>query len=176
MIGEIQFDKNTDSEAYIENYMKGCFGEDWKLANDYLQTVSDLFDKKAIRQNTSIVAQDTGADDNSAQKAGIFGNTEAGERIASVYGVVDAFADTVKKNSADKDACIAKSWKLLEYHGEYCKLVADIYVALSKNDVDGANAALAVAIDRLSEMEPEIHYYFDLVLFNQRMSQIIAGR
>ena len=156
--------------------MKGCFGEDYKLAQNYLQTVSDLFDKKALKQNTSIVAQDTGADDNSAQKAGIFGNTEAGERISSVYGVVDALAETVKKNSADEDACIAKSWKLLEYHGEYCKLVADIYVALSKNDVDGANAALAKAIDYMSEIEPEVHYYFDLVLFNQRMSQIIAGR
>ncbi len=176
MIGEIQFDKNTDSEKYIENYMKGCFGADYKLAQNYLQTVSDLFDKKALKQNTSIVAQDTGANDNSAQKAGIFGNTAAGERIATVYGLVDDFAAVVARNAQNADPCIAKSWKLLEYHGEYCKLIAAIYICLSKNDIDGANAALAVAIDRLSEIEPEIHYYFDLVLFNQRMSQIIAGR
>ena len=156
--------------------MRGCFGEDYKLAQDYLQTVSDIFDKKALKQHTSIVAQDTGADDNSSQKAGIFGNAKAGKRIAGVWKIVDDFAATVAKNVASADACIAKSWKLLEYHGEYCKLLSAIYICLSRNDIDGANAALADAIDYMSEIEPEIHYYFDLVLFNQRMSQIIAGR
>lgn len=175
MIGELQFDKQTDTEGYIENYVKACFGEDWRLAKDYLETVSVLFDYKTLQQRTSIVAQDTGAADNSARKAGIIGNVAAGEQIAGVYGVVDAFAETVRKNAANENACVARSWRLLEYHGEYCKLIADIYVALSKNDTDGAKAALAKAIDRLSALEPEMHYYFDLVLFNQRMSQIIAG-
>jgi hypothetical protein len=176
MIGEIQFDKNTDTDAYIEKYMKGCFGEDWALARDYLQTISDSFDKKSLKQNTSIVAQDTGADDNSSQKAGIFGNTAAGERIAAACDFIDEFADVIERNMTNADPCIAKSWNLLAYHSDYCKLVAAIYICLSKNDTDGAKAALDAAINYLSDVEPEIHYYFDLVLFNQRMSQIIAGR
>ena len=31
-------------------------------------------------------------------------------------------------------------------------------------------------MDYLSEVEPEIHPYFDLVLFKQRTKQIIAGK
>jgi hypothetical protein len=176
MQGEFQFDSSADVEAYIDSYMHVSFGTDWQAAKNYLDGITQLFAVDSLAQKTDVTSQDTGAADNNSKKADIFSNEAAGKSIAQVPVYVDAFADTVAKNLQVSDPCHRESWRILVYHGEYCKLVADIYVALSKNDVDGANAALATAIDRLSELEPEIHYYFDLVLFNQRMSQIIAGR
>lgn len=176
VLGEFQFDKALDTESFIDDYFQASFGDDWKLAENYLETLSDLFDMEALSQNTSIVAQDTGAADETSKRAGIIGNEAIGNRIATVPSVVDAFADTVAAHCTLADPCHAESWRILTYHGEYCKRLAPIYVALSKNDTELANRLLNEMIDYLSEAEPEIHPYFDLVLFNQRTKQLIAGK
>lgn len=176
IIGEFMFDTSLDTEAFIERYMQTLFGEDYKEAVKYLETISSLFDVKALQQNSSIVAQDTAGGEDGVKKAGIFGNTAVGEMIATVPAIVDAFAPTVEKNRALSNPCHAKSWDLLRYHGEYCKYLSDIYVALSKNDVSLARSRFSDCIRYLSEIEDAIHYYFDLVLFHQRTSQLIAGK
>lgn len=176
IIGEFLFDTAIETESFIDDYFKDSFGKDWKLAKDYLEALSSRFDIGALSQNTSIVAQDTGADDKGAKKASIIGNEKIGQQIAAVPTIVDAFSDTVAKNCTLSDPCHAESWRILSFHGEYCKRLTPIYVALSKNDTALAQKYLADIIDYLSDVEPEIHPYFDLVLFNQRTEQLIAGK
>ena len=64
----------------------------------------------------------------------------------------------------------------LTYHGEYCKGISKIYYALSRNDTETATKELDELIDYLSEVENEIHLYFDLYLFVRRTRQLIAGK
>jgi len=176
ILGEFLFDTTFETEPYIDQYMKDSFGADWKAAKDYLDSISRAFDPEALKQNTDITAQDTGSADVNSKKAGIIGNTERGDIIAGVPAIVDAFAPVIEKNLALEDKCHRESWRILTYHGEYCKGLTKIFYALSRNDIDGANKHLADMIDYLSEVEMEIHPYFDLVLFNQRTKQIIAGK
>jgi hypothetical protein len=176
VFGEFLFDTSLDIEKYIDSYMKDAFGEDYKAAKDYLEAVSASFDPEAMKQNTDITAQDTGCEDKNSKKAGIIGNEPLGEVIAKLPEIVDAFAPTVEKNLSAENPCHKESWRILTYHGEYVKWLSKIYFALSRGDQKGALDIYWGLLKYLSEVEMEIHPYFDLCLFNQRTKQVIAGK
>lgn len=176
MLGEFQFDSAQPIEPFVDSYFESAFGADWKAAKEYLDSVTNAFSPRALAQNTDITAQDTGSEDINSQKAGIIGNEAIGRRIATVPALVEAFSATVERNRNADDKCHRESWSILSYHGEYCKRLSALYVALSKKDIDGAKAILGDMIDYLSRVEPAIHPYFDLVLFEQRTKQIIEGK
>ncbi len=177
IMGEFMFDTAIETDSFIDNYFSDAFGSDHMAAKEYLNNISASFDLDALTQHTDITAQDTGVGlENQTKKAGIIGNTAVGDVIAGVPEIVDEFAKIVEKNLAAEDKCHRESWKILAYHGEYCKRLSAIYVALSREDFDKANALLDEIMDYLSEVEPEIHPYFDLVLFKKRTQQVIAGK
>ncbi len=176
VVGEFQFDGEIDTEEYFNAYFRDAFGADWKAAKDYLETVSNRFCSNALAQNTDVVAQDTGAVDANSEKAGVIGNSALRASFETIDALVDGFAATVAKNCALEDPCHRESWMLLTYHGEYCKRLSKIYVALTNNQIDEANRILDDMIDYLSEVEEVIHPHFDLVLFIQRTRQLIEGK
>ena len=174
VIGEGQFDKDLDPEAFTEDYFKAAYGEDYKAAMDYLSKITELFDPDVTRVKDSVVHQDTGSGSSGRCVKGIKNNPETGRKMALVEGVADGFAPTVEKNlAAVTDKCHKESWKLLKYHVEYVKRLSAIYSALTVCDIDRAKALKDEMIDYLSRIEDEIHPQFDLVLFNQRIKQII---
>ena len=173
IIGEFQFDDKIDTEEFIEKYMKDSFGEDYSVAKEYLETISSIFDLDSLTLNSSIVNQDTGAEDKAAKKAGIIGNTERGKIIATIPDVVEKYLPIFENNAKIGDKCHRESYKILTYHCQYCMHLSKIYCALAEGDRALAKRRLAEAIDYLSEVECDIHPYFDLVLFNQSTTQII---
>ena len=175
VIGEFLFDTSIDTEGYIDGYFEKSYGEDWKIAKEYLERISATFDIDALTQNTDVTAQDTGSVDKLSRKAGIFGNEPIGDIIATTPDIVDSYAEVINKNLSLEDKCHKESWRMLTYHGEYCKGLSRIYFALSRNDQKLAHKYCDELIDYLSEIEMEIHPYFDLCLFNQRIRQIING-
>lgn len=174
IIGEYQFDTTFDTEEFINKYMKDSFGDDYLIAKEYLETVSSIFDLDSLTLNTTVVSQDTGARDANFKTAGILGNTERGEIIAKIPSIVEKYLPVFESNTSLADKCHSESYKMLVYHCEYCNYLSKIYCALANNDKGLARKHLAEAIDYLSEIEGEIHPYFDLVLFNQYMNQIIG--
>ena len=176
LLGELLFDTTIDTEQYIDAYLKDSFGEDYALAKEYLEKISNSFDPAIMAQRTSVTAQDTGAVDKLSKKAAIFGNKEAGDVIAKLPELVDEMAPIVERNLNSADKCHRESWRILTYHGNYCKGLSKIYFALSRDDADAARAALDELTDYLSEIELEIDLYFDLCLFVRRTRQIIKGK
>ena len=174
VVGEFLFDKSQDVETFIDGYIKDCYGDDYLAAKQYLETLSEVFEFDSINARKSIVAEDTGAVDVLAKKAAIFGDEVLGDRIAATEKMIDEFAFTVEKNlSSLKDECHLRSWKLLSYHGEYCKHFARILYAMSRKDEAGARERLAEAVDYLSDAERDIHPDFDLHLFESRIKTIL---
>ena len=119
-----------------------------------------------------VVYQDVNTDEPIAVNP-IKGNRSAGERFSKVAPYVDSFLPVVKRNLSLDNECQRTSWNYLTYHAEYCKYVADICIALTENDKDKANLVLDEAMDYLSKCEDVIAPVFDLVLFKQRMTQLI---
>lgn len=173
IIGEFQFDRSLDTEEFIDKYFVDSFGDDYALAREYLERITAIFDPKSIGATISVVSQDTGAEDGNKKRAGIFGNTEKGKEIEEIPDIVASYKQKFLELSAIGDKCHRESFKLLAYHCEYSKHLSKIYAALSRCDREEAKRCLAVAIDYLSEVESEIHPYFDLVLFAQYTRQVI---
>ncbi len=174
VIGEFLFDTSLDIEGFIDSYIKDCYGEDHLLAKEYLEALSNAFEYDSINTKKSIVAEDTGAPDKLAKKAAIFGDEALGDRILGTSEMIDKFAETVEKNLASvTDKCHKESWKLLSYHGEYCKRFARILHAMSRKDEALARERLAEAMDYLSDVEREIHPYLDVHLFECRIKTIL---
>ena len=176
VFGEFLFDTSLDTEEYIDKYMQDSFGEGWREAKEYLEKISASFDLEAMNQNTDVTAQDTGCVDVNSKKAGIIGNEALGDIIATVPDTVDKFAPVIEKYINNSDKCHKESWRILKYHGIYCKGISDVYYALSRAELNGALDIFEKLVDKLSEIEMEIHPYFDLCLLHRRTKQIIEGK
>lgn len=173
IIGEFQFDRSLDTEDFIDKYFSDSFGENSALAREYLEKITEIFDPKAIGASISVVSQDTGAADGTGKRAGIFGNVEKGKIIETVPETVASYKAKFDCLAENGDKCHCESFKLLSYHCEYCKHLSNIYSALARSDRAEASRYLAAAIDYLSEIESEIHPFFDLVLFAQYTRRVI---
>lgn len=173
VMGEGMFDTSLVFDEYAESYFKAAFGAEWKSALDYLETITKLFEPKSLRVLDSIVFQDTNTG-NEVVVNPIKGNKSAKPRFEKIAPYVDSFAEVVKRNLSLEDECQRTSWKYLTFHREYCKYFADICIALTELDKDKASSILDSAMDYLSKAEDEIAPVFDLVLFKQRMKQLIA--
>ena len=176
VLGEFQFDASIDTEAYVEQYCKDAFGADWAIAKDYLESVSRLFSPEALEQSSSVTAQDTGAADANAKQAGIIGNRALQADLIAAASLADAFATVAEEHCTLPDPCHRESWRILTYHTQYCKHLSKIYLALTEENVSLAHECLNEAIDYLSDVEEQIHPYFDLVLFVQRTKQVIEKK
>lgn len=172
VMGEGMFDTSLCFDEYAESYFKAAFGADWKAALDYLENITALFDPKSLRITQSVVFQDTGAGKDSRSNP-IKENKSARERFLKIAPYADSFVPVIKRNLTLDNECHRTSWKYLEHHVDYCKFYADICIALTEENVEKAKQILDSAIDYLSKCEDEIASVFDLVLFKQRMRQLI---
>lgn len=174
VMGEGLTDRHLNLAEYTDNYFKAAYGEKWKECRDYLRGITELFNPCDIRSNEGVVIQDTGTGDAVEEKMKDFrGNPESAERLGKIKGYIDSFLPTIAENRKLPDKCHAKSWDLLWYHAEYCKMLSELFVEVCNKNKDEARKVLAKMIDWLSEIEDEIAPQFDLVLFNQRMNQTI---
>ena len=176
LFGEFLFDYSRDTENFIDDYMKASFGPDYKLATEYLEAVSNAFNLEISFKDSDVTFLDDSEDKKVYEKIkGIIGNEKAGDVIATVPEIVDGFAPVVERNLALDDKCQKESWRILLYHGEYCKRMTKIYFALSRRDTDGATKYFNEILDYISEIEPEMHPYLDLVIFKRRMKKVLNG-
>jgi len=86
---------------------------------------------------------------------------------------VEGFLPTIVKNMELQNACHRESYRILFYHVEYCKRLAEALIAFAEDDLDKTNKLFDDMIDYLSKIEDEIQPYLDLFLFNKRWRQII---
>ena len=177
LMGEFLFDTSHDTQCLMECYMKDAFGKDYQLATEYLEEISKIFEASLSFDDSDVTFVNDGK--TQTKKTGtksIIGNTKGGDLVATVPDIVDAFSPMIERNLSIANDCRRESWKILAFHREYCKWLSKIYFALSRNNIEQANAYLDELMDYLSQIEPEIHPYFDLVIFKMKMEQMIAGK
>lgn len=172
VMGEGLFDKTLSFEEYSDKYFKAAYGENYQAVRDYLEKITKMFNPESLRIKDSVVEQDTNTG-KQIVKNSIRNNPETAKRLLPVADEVNKFIPVIEKNMELCNSCHKESWRILSYHAQYCKRLAEIFIALAKDDMEKTNKLFKEMIDYLSETEDEIQPYFDLYLFNQRISQVI---
>ena len=168
--GEALFDQSLDFDEYARKYFAAAFGADSEKAQAYLQGVSDIFMPELLRKRENVTLQDTGA---GLPEERMAVSNATVQRLATIAGYVDAFAETVQKNLKAANACHAESWRILTYHREYCKLFADIFMAMASGDMEKARSRYERLWDYVSSIEDEVQPYLDMHLCVTRLGQLV---
>jgi hypothetical protein len=167
LTGEVQFDMKRSYEDIRDTYLKATYGEDFRSVIEYLEGLTKLFSPQSLRQDASA---DLYTYIENKDKRYYKNNPDATERFEKIAPFVDAYLPTIEAHLKESDPCHARSYKILWYHAEYCKLLAKVFIAGAKGDVDAEKAAYRTIMDRMSELEPALQYEFEIALFDQWIS------
>ena len=66
-----------------------------------------------------------------------------------------------------------ESWRILALHQDYCRLLADVYIALGKGDRTLAGEKIEVMKDWLGKNEDAYQPYLDLVICIQKLERLL---
>jgi len=166
------FDKSIEFDEFCEKYFKDAYGADYKLAYDYLSEISNLMGPDILETKFGIVDLDGDLGSNKEMKIRPWIDTPGvSDRLKKVIELCEKFVDVAKAHSNEKEIAHRKSWKLLEYHTEFCIGYAEILLAQGSEGNEKAKEKLDVLVDRFSHIEDEISTEFDLFLFNNSVNR-----
>lgn len=166
------FDKEIEFEPFCEDYFKAAYGDDYRLAFDYLTKISELMGPDVLQTKMNIVDLDT--DLGSKKKISVkpwVDNAKVQADFRKVITIADDFEAIAKAHLSEVNLTHRKSWKLLFYHTDFCRRYAAILLAHSMGKLDKAKELLAEMVDVFSHIEPEIATEFDLFLFNSSVNR-----
>lgn len=169
---EGMFDTSTDFEEFSEDYFKGAYGEDYKLAKDYLYSVSKHMSPDDIKITMDIVDLDDelGSKKTVEHKSWVE-NPVMKDNFRTAIAVADEFEPIAKAHMSMGNATHARSWMLLFHHTDYVRRYAGILLSQCLGDNEGAEAKYREMIDALSRIELEIAPEFDLHLFDNSIKK-----
>ncbi len=170
--GETLFDRELDLEEYTARYFEKCFGKDAKKARAYLEEISAIFDPDKLRVSDDVVVVDTGTGGGLKQQ-GFIGNPDTVERISKIYDCLEEFHPIIENDRAEEAECVQESWRILNLHQEYCRMYAEVFIALGKADKSLATEKVDVLKDWLGKNEDKFQPYLDLVLFIQKLDRMV---
>ncbi len=170
--GETLFDYDLDFESYARDYFAKGYGEDGQKAKVYLEEISRIFAPDKLRVSDDIVVLDTGTG-GSLKQQGFINNPETVERISGLYACLDAFAPIIAKDRSAESDCVQESWRILALHQDYCRLYADVLIALGEGDKALAAEKVGDMKGWLARNEDAFQPYLDLALVVQKMDRLL---
>lgn len=147
VMGRTLWNRDIAYEDVAADYFAAAFGPEGKLAKDYLESISYLFDPPYMRGETPKVCP------------------ENAESLAKIPGVVDAFMPTIERNIATDNLCWAKSWFYLKHSAALCKLLASACEAVAQDDKQAAAERWEATKRYAQEHEIILHPVLDVSLF-----------
>ncbi len=170
--GETLFDRELDFSAYTEGYFEKGYGKDGQKAMAYLREISAIFSPEKLRVEDDIVVLDTGTG-GSLKTQGFVGNPETVNRLSRIYACLDEFKPVIEKDRSEEPLCVQESWRLLALHQDYCRLFAEVLIALGRADRETATEKADAMKDWLAKNEDEYQPYLDLVLVAQKLKRLL---
>ena len=162
LTGEALYDTSLSFEAIRDKYLKATYGDEYASVIEYLDGLTKLFMPKSLTlQDSADVTGFLKSTDESYYE----NNPSAKARLEKIAPYVDAYLPTIKAHLNEADPCHARSYKILEFHAEYSKLLADFLIAGADGDKEAQATAKKTIIDRMSILEPAIQFEFEMALF-----------
>ncbi len=139
------WDKNSKFSDVASEYFTAAYGEDAKIVENYLSTLSALFDPAYMRG------------DKAKDAAGQIVNYEKAKEVIAQF-----CAAHIAKNAET-----SPYWKTLQYHADLCLRYADVVIkCFSGVDEAEKERAKDAFTDYIYSIEPMLHELFDAVNFD----------
>ena len=159
------FDKSLTYEQLEEDYFSHAYGNGWKEIVAYLDKLSNVFDASYASGRNS---QDPNVN--------AYYNPAVARQMNGIEPVL-AEGEAVCKAHYNSDYRVQTvSIRLLEFHVEYCRLLASALIKKACGDDDGASKAQNVFRRETGKREAEFQPYFDHTLVMYSFTNLFAAR
>ena len=158
--GETLYDNSKTFEQLKEEYFSSAFGENWRLAADYLQSISDALDFKHTK----------------GEYDGKYYNPELADSYQKAIEIADNFLPTILENRKPDDRTNYVSWDLLKWHVDFVKIVSRGFKAVCVGDDEGAVKAYTDLIGTMAPLELLRYNVYDHELAVRTLQRVLAPK
>ena len=144
------YDISLSAEEIAEDYFSHAYGEDWRDFYNYLVELDSLFDLTYTEGDRSV-----------DKNVSSYYNPEYAERFAKIPEVVDRGMELIKSHYSSENRVQTVAVRILEHHGEFCKLYADALHSKALGKEEEAAEKYHKMLDVLGKTEVGIERYFD---------------
>lgn len=143
------WDDSLALEEIMRDYYTSAYGEDGAKAGAYLASLSDLFNPPYLRAMHG-AGKRPGEDE------------AAAKRLDQVPALVARFQPTIARNRHHPDPAVRASWRYLEYHANYCKLLARCLASRARDHQQAAKAQWREFAAYVQQIEPAVQPALDV--------------
>lgn len=108
-----------------KTYFPSCYGKDGPRVAAFLSTLSELYDSTVLRGETPIRSE------------------KNVENYAKIPQLIDEFLPVIRKNLAETDDIIYRSWECLNFYCELCRKTARVLYLAAKGETKEMDPAWA---------------------------------
>lgn len=144
------FDENLSYEEIREDYLRHAYGSDWQQVAAYLQKITDTFDFAYMTGEASL--------DEAVSKHYNPAHAKALDKIPALVEEGIALAEAHRSPLARPQAI---SYRMLEFHAEYCRLLAAAFAAKARGLEEEAWVLGQEFRDIAGRYEREFEPYYD---------------
>lgn len=144
------FDLSLSYKEIVDDYFEAAFGEVGKEFLSYLERLDSAFDYQYMIGRNS-----------ANEKVSAYYNPKIAEQLKKVYPIVDEGLKLIKEHYNSDYRVGTVSVRLLEYHAEYVKLLADCFTEKALGNDEAAQDKLDCLAERMGRHEAEIEKYYD---------------
>ncbi len=142
--GETLFDNTKTFEQLKEEYFSAAFGENWRLATEYLDAVSRSSDFKYCKGEYSL----------QPKRDTPYYQPELKATFEETQCVADGYVPEILRNRNEATQRIQYvSWDLLKWHTKYVKEAAKGFAAACVGDLQGASKQFTVIAESMALLE-----------------------
>ncbi len=156
VMGRTLWNRDIPYDEVAADYFAAAFGPDGKLAQDYLESISYLFDPPYLRGETPKVCP------------------ENADSLAKVADVVDKFMPTIERNMKLDNATWAKSWSYLRHSARICKLFAAAAEEMARDNADAGKQLWEDTKNYAREHEADLHPVLDVTFFANTLERFFG--
>jgi len=180
VMGRALWNREIGYDEVADDYFAAAFGPDGKLAKEYLESISFLFDPPYLRGETPRVCP------------------ENADSLAKVADVVDRFMPTIERNIENPPlpplckggsetppdplfvrggtgaVCRAKSWFYLKHSAQICKLLAAAAEEMARDNADAGRLLWEDTKRYVREHEADLHPVLDVSFFCSTLEGFFA--
>ena len=160
------FDCSLTYEALAEDYFSHAYGDAWREVYAYLEEIYGCFGFAFLE-----------GEESKDEEISPYYDPERAEKLKGVSALAEKGAALAKAlySTALRPQMI--SARLLAYHAEYCKLLADVLIRKAKGDEDASVALYDETVrPYMSAAEPFLEPYHDFYQAFQRIHWLLEER